>query len=299
VKFFKQLFSKSEKKTKGEPAPPDRWTIGIYSGESLSSLCSNGPNPVISPQDLHDVDARLVADPFMMREGELWHLFFEAEVNTPEGPIGKIGHAESRDGLDWSYRGIVLEAPFHLSYPYVFRHGSDILMVPETRADRCIRLYKAQEFPNKWGFVKKLLKGRRFADNSLFEYDNRWWMFTDSGNHTLRLYYATDIAGPWKEHRQSPILKKNPNHARPGGRVFIEDGTPIRFAQDAYPVYGSQVWGFKIECLTTKTYRETPITDPIIQGSGSGWNGKGMHTIDPHRQADGTLIACVDGLAMP
>jgi hypothetical protein len=32
-----------------------------------------------------------------------------------------------------------------------------------------------------------------------------------------------------------------------------------------------------------------------LSASGRGWNGSGMHHIDPHRMEDGRWIACVDG----
>lgn len=297
MKFLNAIFSKPAPQT--SRPDPDPWSIGIYQGATLKGIQDPGGdiNPVITPADLTDVDARLVADPFMLNQDGLWNLFFEAEINTPDGPIGKIGHAVSENGFNWTYQGIVLAEPFHLSYPYVFKSGREIYMVPETRSARSVRLYRARHFPGGWSFVKTLLKGRRFADNSLFFYNGLWWMFTDSGNHTLRLYHAAELLGPWKEHRKSPILKKNPSFARPGGRVIIQNNVPIRFAQDAYPVYGSQVWGFKITCLTTRDYQEIPMAAPVIKASGSGWNEKGMHTIDPHSLADGGIIACVDGLA--
>jgi hypothetical protein len=33
---------------------------------------------------------------------------------------GEIGLATSEDGLKWDYKQVVLNEPFHLSYPYVF-----------------------------------------------------------------------------------------------------------------------------------------------------------------------------------
>lgn len=298
MRLLKKLFSKSKKQSPEQPAPSTKWSIGIYTGKTIFDLKDpgSGINPVLSPEDITDFDTNLVADPFMIRKSDTWHMFFEAEVKTEQGNTGKIGLASSSDGFNWKYEKMVLEEPFHLSYPYVFEHNNQIYMIPETRANRSIRLYRATDFPYKWTLEKEMLKGRRYADNSLFYYNGLWWMFTDAGNHTLRLYYTDKILGKWKEHKKSPILKKKPSAARPGGRVVIVDGSPVRFAQDAYPVYGSQVWGFKIIELTQKTYEEIPIETQIIKGSGSGWNGLGMHTVDPHIMEDSSVMACVDGL---
>ena len=51
--------------------------------------------------------------------------------------------------------------------------------------------------------------------------------------------------------------------------------------------------------MTTMTplwYAETPLApDPLLEPSGTGWNARCMHHIDPHRLPDGTLVAFVDG----
>jgi hypothetical protein len=102
--------------------------------------------------------------------------------------------------------------------------------------------------------------------------------------------------GNWQEHPQSPVIAGNINIARPGGRVLVCDGKIFRYTQDGEGFYGNQVRAFEITNLTTTTYAEKPVKDnPIIQGSGDGWNEIGMHTIDPHRLAQNQWIACVDG----
>jgi len=48
--------------------------------------------------------------------------------------------------------------------------------------------------------------------------------------------------------------------------------------------------------LTTEKYKEKEVTEsPIFQASGTGWNKKGMHHVDPHQIAESKWIACVDG----
>ena len=274
-----------------------KWSIGIYAGVSPIDL-QPGPdaaNPVLTASDVNDVQANFVADPFMIREGSTWYMFFEVDTIRDAGNIGKIGMASSRDGYVWNYERIVLEAPFHLSYPYVFQCNGDYYMIPETRSIRSINLYKAEDFPIKWRLERTLLRGKRFADASIFRYHEQWWLLTDSGNTTLRLYVSTDLKQRWTEHSKSPIIKKNLSAARPAGRVTLAGDHLVRYAQDCYPFYGNKVWAFKITELTRKTYKEEKYPDPVIQSSGSGWNQFGMHTVDPHQLEDGRWIACVDG----
>ncbi len=274
-----------------------KWSIGIFSGATALDITDDPRvhNPVLTAGDVTDVTANFVADPFMVRGASGWTMFFEVDTVRPEGNIGKIGMASSDDGLSWTYRRIVLEAPFHLSYPYVFKADGTYYMIPETRAVRCVHLYRAVDFPEQWEHVQTLLKGKRYADASIFRHHGRWWLFTDSGHTTLRLFGADDLQGRWKEHPKSPILKRDLSNARPGGRVVATDDGLIRYAQDCYPHYGNKVWAYRITELTEKTYREEKVPTPVLQPGDRQWNRSGMHTVDPHRLDDDRWMACVDG----
>jgi hypothetical protein len=292
-----KLFFPGKKMAPQTPPPECQWSIGIYEGVSPFELQEPDKiiNPIIAPRDVSDGQARLVADPFGLLYAGIHYLFFETEVKTENGHKGKIAVARSENGATWQYEKIVLNEPFHLSYPYIFIWENQFYLIPESRQARQIRLYRAVSFPFHWELDTILLKGKRFADNSLFFYNDAWWLFTDSGNSTLRLYFSHNLKGPYKEHRKSPIRKKDPHYARPAGRVILYQNTPIRFAQDAFPIYGSKVWGFKISVLTTKDYKEEPIAAPVLDASGAGWNSHGMHTVDAIQLPDGSWRAYVDG----
>lgn len=277
-----------------------RWSIGIYLGESPVNLTTpkNVKNPVLTRRDVTDVRAEFVADPFMLKVEQTWVMFFEVLNQQPYR--GEIGLATSEDGINWKYEQIVLAEPFHLSYPYVFEWMNDYYMIPESNEANAIRLYKASHFPSEWCFMGNLLTGLQFSDASIFHYVGKWWLFTETnpqGNFdTLRLYYAEELLGPWLEHPKSPIVKGNAHIARPGGRVLVMNSQIIRYAQDCEPEYGTQVRAFEITELTTTTYQEREISQSLLLSpTGSGWNGAGMHHIDPHFIHEGKWIACVDG----
>ena len=152
----------------------------------------------------------------MVRAGDTWHMFFEV-LNAQTGR-GEIGLATSRDGFGWTYRQIVLRESFHLSYPHVFEWNNAYYMIPETLHPKAVRLYKAVPFPDKWSHVATLLD-LEGVDPSPFRFDGYWWMFVcypPKQNDTLRLYFAAELAGPWTEHPQSPIVAANKNAAWPG-----------------------------------------------------------------------------------
>ncbi|MEO1369909.1 MAG: hypothetical protein AAFX50_22225, partial [Acidobacteriota bacterium] len=108
-------------------------------------------------RDVDDVPAEFVADPFLLRRGGTWHLFFEI-LNAGTGK-GDIGLATSDDALHWRYRGVVLSEKFHLSYPLVFSWRGEVFMVPETLDLEGIYLYRATGFPDRWQREARLLDG--------------------------------------------------------------------------------------------------------------------------------------------
>lgn len=276
------------------------WSIGIYTGSSPFNLSqpSDITNPVLTAEDVTDMDSAFIADPFMIKDQSTWYLFFETlDKKTLNGDIAL---ATSTDGKKWEYQQIVLNEIFHLSYPYVFKWENDYYMIPESSQAYSVRLYKAKKFPTEWEFVTTLLDNGNYADNSIAYYNNTWWLFSETDpqtNGTLRLFYADNLTGPWTEHPESPIVMNNEHTARPGGRVLPYNNALIRFAQDDAPTYGNQVHAFEITTLTKELYEEHEITEsPVLQAGEDGWNEDGMHTIDAHQLEDGQWMSCVDGI---
>jgi hypothetical protein len=276
------------------------FSIGIYTGPSPLHL---GPapgvrNPVVTRDHVTDVPAAFVADPFLLRTGNTWHLFFE--VMNWRTERGEIGLAISRDGVHWEHQRIVLAEPFHLSYPFVFQWQAEYYMIPETYQAGAVRLYRALDFPTRWSPQETLLRGPYLVDATVFRHDERWWLYTDTSpakNHdTLRLYFADALRGPWVEHPRSPLIQGNDRIARPAGRVLAVDGQLIRFTQNCVPYYGTEVRAFAVDRLTPTDYQERERAEsPILKPSATGWSGCGMHHVDAHRLEDGSWFAAVDG----
>jgi hypothetical protein len=293
-KFFPYHGLRSAYKSLPEEKPYGPWSIGIYEGQTPFKLkpAAGISNPILTGKNCGD--ALYVADPFMVVEGGRYFMFFEGM--SRENNEGYIAYAESPDLKNWEYKKIILDEKFHLSFPNVFKWKGEYYLVPESHQDLAVRLYKAESFPDKWKYVKNLISGYSFVDPAIFHYNNKWWMFvTTQFSNILNLYYADSLEGEWKPHPMNPIIKFNANISRPGGRVIIYKGKPYRFAQDCAPYYGAQIFAFEITELTETTYSEKPVsTEPLLTGSGKGWNAAGMHQIDLHKIGN-KWIAAVDG----
>ena len=275
------------------------WSIGIYdldvNGRSIK-LHERQGNPFLTAADVKDMPARFVADPFLIQEQGTFYLFFEA-LGVDRGVIGL---ATSADGLHWRYERIVLEEPFHLSYPNVFKWKDDYYLVPESSAVNSVRLYKATHFPDGWQFVKQIITDRALVDSTVLTHQGLLWLFSSSrDSQNLYLFYADRPEGPWREHPGSPIVRGNGRDARPAGNILDTGERLIRFSQDSEEYgekYGKAVRGFEIMTLTREEYRERPLEDnPLLKDSGAGWNGMGMHQISASPVNRGRWIAAVDG----
>lgn len=274
------------------------WAIGIYTGSSPFDLHADPAvkNPVLDASHVTDVSAAFVADPFLIQYENTWFMFFEVYNRATEK--GDIAVASSENGLNWVYQKVVLSEEFHLSYPYVFAWKGEYYMIPETFQANSIRLYKATNFPYSWSLVSPIIEGSDFVDSSIFFSDEKCWIFTSTtASDALYLYYADDLLGPWQAHPDNPLIRRNPQIARPAGRVALFDGRMIRFAQDDYPVYGRAVHAFEITELTTSSYKEIEfLRKPLLAAKGGlGWNALGMHNIDLVRLSDKHWVAAVDG----
>lgn len=284
-----------------EAAPlQDIWSIGLYHGSDPLSLRPLGDgagsgNPVLTAAQVDDVDAAFVADPFHLMVDGTCYLFFEVWNRAPDR--GEIAFATSPDGLAWTYGGVVLRQPFHLSYPCVLEDGGSFYMIPETRAAQGVRLYRAADFPRRWEPVGEILAGD-FADATPLRHQDTWWLFVHRGLDELRLYLSDHLDRGWREHPASPIVAGDRRRSRPAGRLLLDGGRLLRFSQDAWPHYGSRVRALVVE-LSATGYAEREVAEsPILEGSGEGWNAQGMHHVDFLRRPAGDWLAIADGYTL-
>ena len=82
---------------------------------------------------------------------------------------GVVSLATSPDAQTWTYQQVVLQEPFHLSYPYVFEQGGEYYMVPESCRIGAVRLYHADPFPYRWRLVDTLIN-LPLADSSVVHF---------------------------------------------------------------------------------------------------------------------------------
>ncbi len=251
------------------------WNVGIMPEPIDGTLRAGGKRSI---QWLPARRGAWAADPFgIERDGELHVLFedFSRQVNR-----GVISHvAIGADGAV-SDPEVVLDVGVHASYPFLIEREGTVFMLPETSAAGELVLYEAVEFPRRWRRVKTLLPGVPAVDASVVEHEGCWWMFAGilgrGQNHTLFVWHAPDLMGPWTGHAANPV-KTDARSTRSGGTPFVVEGRLFRPSQDCSRRYGGRVVLNRVDIITPTIFTERPVK-ALVPRRGSPYP-HGLHTI--------------------
>jgi hypothetical protein len=222
-----------------------KYFIAVQKKEGFDMTQLHSFIPLLPPRH------KLYADPMLFCHNEMNYIFFEDyDYNR-----GVISYVTVDENLHFSEPQISLELPCHLSFPHLFQEGDQIYMTPETYALQEVGLYQAAPFPHQWKKVRTLVAGEPFADPILFKHNGYFWLFTSTSNYLLRIYFATDLMGPFLPH---PINRaKIPG--RNAGRVYVSDKQLFRPVMDCSQGYGRAISIRQITRLTPLHFTEKEI----------------------------------------
>jgi len=208
---------------------------------------------------------RFYADPFVVeRDGKAFIFFEDYSFKNRKAVISMI---EIDATGNPSVPEPVLEANYHVSYPCVFEWDGEMYMLPESKDNHTIELYRATDFPRGWRREHVLMTGVSTVDSTVVRYDEKFWLFTSGltqserlfdGDNELSLFFSEKPFGPWKAHPKNPIVS-DIRRCRPAGRLFFEAGQLIRPSQDCSGRYGRRVCFNRVNLLSDTDYDETPM----------------------------------------
>jgi hypothetical protein len=256
------------------------WFVGwrFNDGPGVMDLGSlDGPAWNILP----DSGYQCFADPFPFMWRGRAGLFFESLDHRvgkgvisavefgPEGPIG--------DPV------VVIEEPWHLSYPFLIEAEGELWMIPEASLSGQVPLYRCVEFPHRWERRDPLLEGIEAADATIFRHENRYYMTTvireglGGYSDTLAIFYASSLFGPWLPHASMRPTLIDASAARPAGAVVERSGVLWRPVQDCSRGYGRAVRLAQITRIDPEHFEQTFVSRV---GPGSLWPGGRLHTLN-------------------
>ena len=236
----------------------DQWVIMTTKGGSFDSLEWSALQALVPERD------RYWGDPFVLAREDRFFVFIEEKIYATG--LGRIACLTlDRQGRLISNQ-VVLERSYHLSYPFLFEERGEIYMIPETAGNRSIELYRCTHFPDRWEFVKTLMKDIYAVDATLLRHENKYWLFANvkekggSSLDALHLFYAdSPFTDQWTPHRSNPVVK-DIRSARPAGKLFIQAGRLIRPSQDSSRRYGYALRFNHILKLNENDYAEEPVS---------------------------------------
>ncbi len=241
----------------------EQWQLVLMASKSnWNHLALYRSKNLVPPKD------RIWADPFTILHENKQFLFFEELIHKK----GKahISYFELDKDLKPTTKKpiVIIDEPFHLSYPSVYKINDEYYCCPESAASQALTLYKADVFPNKWSPVKKLLDGIKVYDPTLIQYGGTWFLFCNqrifsgsSSDMYLHIYYTDDLFNqPLIEHPLNPIYR-DARISRPAGAIFKdENGDLIRSAQCCTTRYGHRIQFSKIVTLTKTDFVEVQVS---------------------------------------
>jgi len=222
------------------------------------------------------------ADPFLLEWNGNDYLLME---DVPLDGLGRLAAMKISPDGTLGEPELILERPYHLSYPFVFQNGSDLFLIPESANNRTVELYRAGvRAPFEWHFEKHLFEGAMLVDTTVFHHDGIWYFFTTQVDYGMRayLFYADSLDGEWKYHPRNPICS-DVARSRGAGKLFYRNGRLLRPAQDCSVRYGYAIVLNEVRKLSRTEYEESPIErlEPSWWGPLSWRNANlGTHTLN-------------------
>jgi len=241
---------------------------------------NNVTNPILTAEDVTDVNAQAVADPFIVPSNDTYHMFFEILLES--GSDTPVGHATSSDGVNWNYQGTTFDTNYHISFPLTDRwQGSYYQSFQDGEGG--VPLLKASNFPSDWSEVNQLTSNGN-DDHFRFRWNEKWWLLNyDNSANELNAFYSDSLeSDSWTAHSNNPVVSGRDSAIRPGGRAIVQESGVILPFQDISNIYGEQVNLYNMTTLTTSSYSDSALSsyNPVISPDGSGWNADRMHHFD-------------------
>jgi len=266
-----------------------RWSVGFTFVEAPLEKPNIDEKHLISYVEVDTLlnsEGNYIADPFFIFKDKTFYLFTELKGKNN----ANIALFTSSNGLDYKYEGVVIDEDFHLSYPQVFRHKSEIYMLPETKQSGNVLLYKAIDFPTKWEIVDTLIRNRKLKDATILLEKN---LMVAVDDHMNQLIFESDsLHGEWKESKR--FDGRRGNETRPGGRFFKFQNDWYLPVQDRTYGYGSGISIYKLKESEEKISLDISEKRFLQEVPEVKWFNRGMHHLDI-QQVENRYYTVYDG----
>ena len=224
---------------------------------------------------------RWFADPFVVKQNKFHYIFFE-DYNK-KNKKGSISCIQINKKNKTKYYKEIIKESFHLSFPFIFKYNKNYFMIPETRENQSIRLYKCIKFPNKWKFFKKIMTNISCVDPIIFKWKKNWILIISKAKNEFlynKLYIYTSknpLSVNWKPLSSNPIIESD-IFGRNAGLIQESNKKIYRISQAYLPGnYGAFISVNKILSAKKNKYKEKKIKNILPMYDK---NVRGVHTLN-------------------
>ncbi len=237
----------------------DQWVLLFHLHESEEISTSFSQFKKILPPK-----GKFWADPHIIKKNDTYYIFIEELIYSENKGFISVIEMDSEGRYKNPVK--VIETDYHLSFPFIIEDNSEIYMIPESKQNNNIQLYKCVNFPYQWELEIVLMDNVRAVDTVITKKNGRYWLFTNMIEDTgaslydeLYLFYSDNlISKDWKSHPENPIVSDVKN-SRLAGKIFSSKNTFYRPSQNCSNHYGYGMKINQIEELNKESYKEKTI----------------------------------------
>ena len=264
----------------------DQWILLFnIEGSTLFSTDFSKFKKIIPPKD------RFWADPHVIKKNDRYYIFIEELIYTENKGFISVIEMDNLGNYKDSVK--VLETDYHLSFPFIIEDQGEIYMIPESKQNNNIYLYKCVDFPYKWELEIILMENVKAVDTVVIFKNKKYWLFTNMVENEGSSYYDdlylfssdTLVSNKWKPHPENPIVSDVKN-ARMAGKLFVLNDNIYRPSQNCSNHYGYGMQINKVIELNETSYIEeticsiNPDWDKNIRSTHSITNVDNLTVID-------------------
>lgn len=242
------------------------------------------------------------ADPFLVEDGQKTWLFAELYDRLRLKGILACCELTANGAGKWR---VILDEPFHLSYPFVFRKNDQWYMIPESLGAKRIILYRATEFPWKWEKAETLAPIGA-VDSTLLQTSDGSYLVTSVVENGVGRLAVLKLDDSFSSASLLAVAdEENPN-TRSAGGIISHNGILIRPTQDCTAGYGAALNFMKILSFGETGLREELMCkvlpgDITINGVTAPegihtYNCTGTFEVIDHKEYEFGLLSKIGGV---
>lgn len=197
------------------------------------------------------------ADPFILEYDNhfIFLLVEEFDYKVHRGRIAKL----TIDRNNWTVIDckILLDLDTHLSFPMIWREGTEVYVCPENYQSGGWNVYRYNSAQEKLEYVQHLID-EKLTDAIIWQSGKSYFLLSTydpkPNGSELTIWKSSELLGKYEQYQR---IKFDENIGRNAGMLFCHEDKWIRPAQECNTVYGHAIYFQEVRQIDGKfTFKE-------------------------------------------